>query len=176
MTVTPLLAASGLGGLFTALGIDIKSLILNTLAFLIIVYVLGRFVYPSLTKALDAKRDELTAAARQEAAARERLEQATKDAQGLVNEARTAADQLVVTARHEAGELVAAGKTAADAQAERILGEARSQLAVDVRAARTALKADTARLVAEATEAVIGEKLDAERDAALIGRSLERGR
>ena len=50
--------SGGIGSLFTALGLNLQSLVLNTLAFLVIVWVLGKFVYPSLIKALDAKKDE----------------------------------------------------------------------------------------------------------------------
>lgn len=164
--------SGGFGALFTALGLNVQSLVLNTLAFLVIVGVLGKFVYPTLIKALDAKKDELEAAARLEREAKTALEQAEQKADGVVSEARKAADEILATAKAEATAQIEAAQLKAAEQAKRTVTEAREQLARDVTAARQTLKGDTARLVAAATETILGEKLDEKHDAALIGRSL----
>ena len=165
--------SGGIGGLFTALGLNVQSLVLNTLAFLVIVWVLGKFVYPSLIKALDAKQGELEAAARFEREAKVALEKAESKADGVISEARSAADEILAAAKAEAQSQIDAAQAKAQAQAERTVAEAREQLARDVNTARRDLRSETARLVAEATEAVLGEKLDSDRDRSLISRSLE---
>ena len=165
--------SNGIGGLFTALGLNVQSLVLNTLAFLVIAAVLGKYVYPHLIQALDAKKDELEAAVRLEREAKMALEKAEAKADGVVGEARAAADDILAAAKAEATAQVEAARVKAAAQTERSVAEAREQLARDVTAARQALKHDTAKLVASATETILGEKLDSERDRALIGRSLE---
>lgn len=173
--MTFLLAESsgGIGGLFTALGIDLRSLILNALAFLVVVWVLGKFVYPSLIKALDAKKDELEGAARMEQDAKKALDKAEGKAESIVSEARSAADEILATAKADATAQIEAARKKASEQAERLVNEAREQLGRDVAAARRELKTETAKLVAEATGAVLGEKLDEKHDAELIARSLE---
>jgi len=172
--MTILLAESGgIGGLFTALGLNMQSLVLNTLAFLVIAAVLGKYVYPSLVKALDAKKDELEAAARFERDAKLALEKAETKAEGVIGEARGVASDILASAKTDAVALVEAARAKTAEQSERTLSEAREQLARDVNDARQTLKHDTAKLVAAATETVLGEKLDASSDAALIGRSLE---
>jgi F-type H+-transporting ATPase subunit b len=172
--MTILLAeSSGIGGLFTALGLNLQSLVLNTLAFLVIVAVLGKYVYPSLIKALDAKQDELEAAARFEREAKTALETAGTKADGVVAEARAAASDILAAAKADAVAQIEAARAKMAEQSERTLAEAREHLARDVNAARQTLKHDTAKLVASAAETVLGEKLDSSSDAALIGRSLE---
>jgi len=52
-------SSNGIAGLFTALGIDWRSLILDAAAFLITMAILAKYVYPILIKALDAKQGEL---------------------------------------------------------------------------------------------------------------------
>ncbi|HVQ44460.1 MAG TPA: F0F1 ATP synthase subunit B [Candidatus Saccharimonadia bacterium] len=165
--------SGGIGSLFTALGLNVQSLVLNTLAFLVIVWVLGKFVYPSLIKALDAKKDELEAAVRLEREAKEALEQASKQAQGVVAEARASAAEILDSAKADATAQIETARTRATEQGERLLAEAKEQVERDVLAARRELKAETAKLVAGATAAVLGEKLDSEHDRTLIARSLE---
>lgn len=165
--------SSGLGGLFQALGLNWQSFLLDLAAFLVTAYVIGKWVFPPLTKALDAKKEELEAAARLENEAGTKLEQAKNEAIAVIKEARSAADEILATAKTDgAAQLEAARKRAAE-QGDRLVAEAREQLARDVLAARKQLKGETAALVAEATSAVLGEKLTGERDGKLISHSLE---
>ncbi len=173
MHIFKLAESGGIGSLFTALGLNVQSLVLNTLAFLVIVWVLGKFVYPSLIKALDAKKDELEAAGRMEGEAKVALEKAESTAGDVVGDARRAADEILASAKADAAAQIEAARTKAAEQGERLIAEAREQLSRDVLAARKDLKTETAKLVASATEAVLGEKLDSSHDGKLIERSLE---
>jgi F-type H+-transporting ATPase subunit b len=168
-----LLADSGIAGLLTALVIDGKALALNAAAFLVVVWVMGRFVYPPLMKAIDAKRDELEATAKAKTAADQQLQKAETTAAKIIAEARAAADAVVAESRDEADQRIKAAERKAEQQADRIVAEAREQLAQDVAQARRQLKAETAQLVVSATEAVLGDKLDDKHDAQLVARALE---
>ncbi len=172
MSMRFLIADSGIGGLLTALGIDGWVLLLNGLAFLVVVWVMARFVFPPLTKALDAKLAELetTAKARREAEAH--LKQADEEASRMIAEARAASDEIVANAREEASQQQKSVAEKAEAQAKRIVNEAREQLDRDVDAARRQLKAETAKLVVQATETILEEKLDSQKDAGLIERAM----
>ena len=174
MTMYLAAESGGIGGLFTALGLNVQSLVLNTLAFLVVVVVLGKYVYPSLIKALDAKKDELEAATRLEREAKAALDKAEAKAGDVILEARASAEEIISTAKAAAAIQLEDARAKATAQTERSVVEAREQLQRDVMAARQALKHDTAELIAAATETILGEKLDSAADQALIGRSLER--
>ncbi len=167
---------SGMGALFEALGLNVQSLVVNSVAFLIVVWVLSQWVFPPLTKALDAKRDELDAALRLEREASRQLEGAKNEAAQLLAEARKEANEVLAAAKADAAAQLEATRIKAAEQAERTVAEAREQLTRDVLAARQELKAETAQLVARATEAVLTEKLDQHRDGELIARSLEQSR
>jgi F-type H+-transporting ATPase subunit b len=166
-------SSGGIASLFEALGINWKGLFLNALAFLVIVWLLGKYVYPHLIKALDNKKDELESATRLEHEAKTALDKAEKQAGDVVNEARTSAEAILASAKADAEAQIESARKKATEQSERLVAEAREQLARDVSTARRELKAETAKLVAGATEAVLGEKLDANRDGDLIRRSLE---
>ncbi len=49
------------GGVLVALGIDWKMLILQVIAFVVLVWLLGRFVYPIFIKTVDARQAEIEA-------------------------------------------------------------------------------------------------------------------
>lgn len=166
-------SGGGLASLFNALGLNLQALILNTAAFLVVCWILGKWVFPPLIKALDAKKDELEAATRLENEAKLSLEKAESKAEAVVKEARVSADEILAAAKADATEQIESARVKAQAQGERLVAEAHEQLSRDVLAARAELKSETARLVAEATGAVLNEKLDSEHDRALIGRSLE---
>jgi F-type H+-transporting ATPase subunit b len=166
-------SGSGIGALFTALGLNVPALLFNTAAFLLVVAVLGKYVYPQLIKALDAKKEELEATARMEQEAKKALDHAEAQAGNVVAEARSAADEILASAKADAAEQIETARTKAAEQAERLVAEAREQLSRDVLSARKELKTETAKLVAAATGAVLKEKLDSNRDAELINRSLE---
>ena len=154
--------------LFTALGIDWRLLILQIVAFLVLVALLGKFVYPWLMKSVDARQDGIEAAAKATAEAQKAAE-ANKDAvAALLAEARKEANDIVGTAKLESAEMVNASEKKAQKVAERIVADAHEQLDKDVANARKVLYNDTLELVAQATEKVIKTKLDKEADSDLI--------
>lgn len=160
-------------GLLQALGIDWKLLVEQALAFLILVGVLAKFVYPTLMKAVDNRRDEIEAGLKEAKESREALVQAEAKVDEVLATARQDADAIIARAHTEAGAMIADAEAKAAARAEQIVTDARAQLDNDVRKARQALKAETVQLVAAATEHILHEKLDAKKDASLITRALE---
>jgi F-type H+-transporting ATPase subunit b len=156
------------------LGLNLTSLILYGLAFLVTVAILNKYVWPPLTNVLDAKRGELEAASRLEIEAKDLLHRAELDAKKILTSARKTADDVIFSAKNEATAMVQAAEAKAQAQADTILADANTQLTHQVREARQTLAHETARLVARATSAILEEKLDKTTDAALIERGLKR--
>lgn len=158
--------------LFTALGIDVTLLIEQTLAFLILVFLLAKFVYPALMKAVDSRREQIEAGMKEAKEAEEALAAAEAKVADMLAGARQEADDILARTHQEANSVVADAEDKAKKRAEQIVADARQQLQVDVSKAREALKKDTIELVALATERVVGEKLDATKDAALVKKAL----
>lgn len=160
-------------GLFEALGINVQMLIQQSIAFLILVFILAKFVYPHLLKAIDNRREAIEEGLKEAQESQKALEEAEARVSDMLKDARKEADEVIKRSQKEAATLVADAETKAKQRAERLVADARTQLEADVNAARQALKAETIKLVAGATEKIIGEKLDTSKDAALIARSLE---
>jgi F-type H+-transporting ATPase subunit b len=159
-------------GLLGALGINGKLFITQLLAFLVLVAILGKFVYPVLVRSIDQRRESIEEGLKQAKEAQAASEEAETRVQQLLANARKQADDILARSHTEATAQVAAAEEKAHARADQIVKDAHSQLQSDIAKARIALKKDTASLVALATERILHEKIDAAKDAQLIDRAL----
>jgi F-type H+-transporting ATPase subunit b len=159
-------------GILEALGIDWKLLIEQGLAFLILVAILAKFVYPALVKAIDDRREAIEAGLQEAKQSQEALATAEAKVAEMLETARKEADEILARSHQESATMVADAESKAKTRAEQIVADARQQLSIDVSKAREALKKDTVELVALATERIIGEKLDEQKDAALVKKAL----
>ncbi len=155
-------------GLFEALGIDWKLLIVQTIAFLVLVAILGKFVYPALIRSIDARREAIETGLAEAKKSQEASEETEKRIEGLLADARKEADEIIARSQAESAGAVADAEAKAKQRAEQIIADARGQLEADVVKARAALRKDSLQLVAAATEKVIHSKLDADKDAELV--------
>jgi F-type H+-transporting ATPase subunit b len=144
------------------------TVIAEIIAFLVMLGILARWVYPPVIRAAEARQkaiqDQLDRAehARTEseerlAEAQLRLDDARKQAQEVIDAAARSADQVRVELRRQGEE---EGKRQVERAQREIEGE--KQKAID------ALRTEMADLVATATERVLGETLDRERHRKLI--------
>lgn len=171
-----ILASTNSPGILEALGINWKLLVEQGIAFLILVWILGKFVYPALIKSIDTRREQIEAGLKEAQESQAALAKAEVKVSEVLATARTDADDLLARSHQEAGAIVAEAEAKAKQRAEQIVADARVQLENDVRKAREALKHDTIALVAAATEHVISEKLDTKKDAELIQKALKEER
>lgn len=162
--------------LFQALGIDGKLLIEQAIAFLLLVALLRKFVYPVLIKSIDERRSAIEAGQENAKKSAELLEETEAKVAKMLKEARGNADDVLKRATTEAAGIVSDAEDKAKMRAEQIVKDAHSQLEADVAKARQALKRDTVQLVAMATERIIHEKVDSSKDTQLIDRALSEER
>lgn len=160
-------------GLFESLGIDWKLLVLQSIAFLLLLWLLSKFVYPVLNKMIDERDEALEAGQKAAKEAQEDAAKAEKKIQSLMRDAQKEASEIVSTAKTEANAMVAASEEKARLHAERIAAEAQESIAKDVLAAKKALHNETIELVAAATEKVVTKAVDAKIDTKLISSALE---
>ena len=171
--IISLMGSTESGGIFGVLGIDWKILILQAVAFGLLVFILAKWVYPPILKMLNAREkfveDSVKAAkeanqksADAEEAIAKQLDLAKKDAADIVAAAREQSNQMILDGEKEAG-----------VRADNIVASAREQLSRDVEAARKMLRNDTVELVANASGVIIREKVDASKDSSLIETAIK---
>lgn len=161
------------GGIFGALGIDWKMLIFQIIGFLILVWLLGKYVYPVLMKTVDARQAEIEAGAKAAMEAEKKANQAKDEIEKLLRQARQDATEIVTTAKEEAAAAVEAADAKAKTRAERIVADAHDQLEKDIITAKKALHNETMSLVALATEKVVGKTVSAKVDDSVIATALK---
>jgi F-type H+-transporting ATPase subunit b len=166
-------AAEASGNVFTSLGIDWQMLILQLVGFLILVFILGRWVYPWLMKSVDERQEKIEAASKLAEDVKKEAAKAEEKTAALLEEARKEAADIVNTARLESTAAIAASEEKAKKQAEHIVSEAKEQIQKDVVAAKKALYDETLDLVATATEKVVGAKVDAKANESIIAKAIK---
>lgn len=159
--------------LFGALGIDWRLLLLQVIAFLVLVFLLAKFVYPWLMKQVDERQANIEAAQEAAVEAQKAAASNKEEIAELMDVARKEAAEIVETAKLESAELLKKSETKAKKTAERIVADAEGQVAKDVANARKALHNETVELVALATEKIIGAQLSKDVDNTRIAKALE---
>lgn len=162
--------------LFGSLGINWQGLLLQTLAFLILLIILKKLVYPPLVAMLDRHDEDMRESAEAVQAAKKDAKESEEKTTKLLKEARKEAADIVTTARAEALEVVETAHKKATDKADALVESARDEILKEVESAKRALYNDTLELVAEATGAVLGEKVDAKTDSRLIERAIKEAR
>lgn len=162
--------------LFQSLGIDWKLLALQTVAFLLLLVILRKWVYPPLVAMLDKRDADMQASAKAAKDARDAADAAEVKTEEMLKKARKEAAQIVASARDEAAELVdAAHKKAAD-KADALVKSAQDEIAKEVESAKKALHNETLELVTSATGTILRKKVDAKTDEALISQAIKEAR
>ena len=161
------------GGLFEALGIDWRLLGLQIISFAVLLWLLKKFIYPVLIKAIDKREAaiEQSVAAAHEAEAN--AEKSEAEVARLLKQARSEALAIIDTAHKDASAQIKEAEDKAKQHAEQIIADSRKQLERDITKARQALRQETTELVALATEKIIREKVTATKDKALIEAAIK---
>ena len=160
-------------GLFGVLGIDWRLLVLQIIAFLILVFLLGKFVYPWLMKSVDERQENIEAAAKAATEAQKAAADSQEKTAALLSKARKEAAEIVSTAKLESADMLTTSEAKAKKSAERIVAEAHVQIEKDITAARTTLFNDTVEMVALATEKIVGAELSQSIDTKRIEKALK---
>lgn len=155
------------------LGIDWKLLLLQTIAFLLLLFLLTKFVFPVIGAMLEKREklieDSVKAAHEAEAAAKE----ASADTARLMKQARKDADDVLASAKAEAADMVEKAEKKSRERSERIVAAAEEEIAKNVAAAKKSLRDETLSLVADATEKVVGNVVTQSVDKKVVAEAVK---
>lgn len=166
-------AAAPKESILDGLGINFTLLILQAIAFLLMVVILAKWVYPVFLRIIDerqAKIDESTKAAEK---AQKAAESAEENVAAELKKARKEAADIVATAKTEAAQMVEKADANAKVRAERIVAEAHEEIDKSVIAAKKTLERETLQLVKKAAGLAVAGVADSKLDEKLIKKSIE---
>lgn len=156
------------GGIVSVLGINWMTLILQLVAFLVLVFVLGKFVFPWLLKSVDERQEKIEASTKALAEVQSNAADTEKRIAKLLTEARAEASDIVSTAKAEYASTLAAAEAKSKKRAEQIVADAKLQIDKDIIAAKKALHNEMLDLVTLATEKIVGKAVSGDIDNKLI--------
>ncbi len=163
------------GGL-AVLGLDPLAFVLQLLTFVILFFVLKRFAMSKIVGLLEERQrtiDKGVDLGREMEAQKQHLDEKVKE---ILHEARLGADKIIAAGKQESAEIIKTAEATATHKADAMLADAEARISQDIERARRELEKEMVSLVREATEALIGEKLDAQKDASLIQQMLRKVR
>lgn len=166
-------AAGEHGGLLGALGIDVRLLVVQAIAFLVLLWVLTKFVYPVLGSMLDKREATIREGIEAAQQAEQKAAETSADIEVLLGNARKQAGAVIAAAKDEAASIAEAANENATKQSERMLARASDEIEKEIDNARKALRDETISLVALATEKVVGGAMTEAVDKKVIAQALK---
>jgi F-type H+-transporting ATPase subunit b len=158
------------------LGLNKQAFIIQLLTFVIVLLALRQWAFKPIAKLLEERRKTINSGITlgekmraQEAELEEKVGQE-------LHKARAEADTLIANAEQEARATIQSAEETARTRADNMITDAKAQIELETNRQRIKLEKDLVGLVSEVSEAIIGEKVDADKDAALIDRALHERR
>jgi F-type H+-transporting ATPase subunit b len=165
MATTPFLATTGLLNLN-------GTLVVELVAFILMVLVLAKWVYPPVARAAEARQRQIAEQLETATREREEAERLRKEAETHLAQARAQTAEIIAGANKSAEQLRAEMRQRAEEEAQRIVENARKDIEAERRKALDSVRGEVATLVVVATEKVIGESIDDTRHRQLIEQAI----
>lgn len=166
-------AAPENGGLLGSLGIDVRLLIVQTIAFLVLLWVLSKFVYPVISGMLEKREAAIREGVEAAKEAEDNANKANEKVDKLLSDARKQASEVIASAKNEASSIIESANLGATKQTEQMIERATSEIEKEVENARKQLRDETISLVSLATEKVVGGAMTNVIDEKIIAQALK---
>jgi F-type H+-transporting ATPase subunit b len=158
------------------LGLSLEAFLIQLVTFVLIFFLLKRFAFTPIVKLLNKRHEVIEAGVKHGLEMEKERANLAKEAEKVVRDARHSADAIISDAQNEGREIVREAEKAAVSKIEHMYKDAEARIDEESDQARRKLEKEITGLVAEATEAVVEEKVDAKKDADLIDRAIKKGK
>lgn len=140
----------------------------QAIVFLILIWFSVKFIWPPLLKAIEDRQkkiaDGLAAAER----GQKELHQANDEAAVIVNEAREKALKIIDQANRRSNEIIEEARATAISEGQRLVGDARQEVALEQARARDGLRKDVGKLAVAGATRLLEREIDPAAHADLI--------
>jgi F-type H+-transporting ATPase subunit b len=163
-----LLAAAPLGPLQIN-----ATLVVELIAFLVMLAILARWVYPPVIRAAEARQRQVAEQLEAADTARKEAETHLQQADAAIQDARGQAGQIIERANRAAEQIQQEAQEKAREDARRIVEAASRDIDAERQRAVQSIRLQMADIVTEAVRRIVGESLDGERHRQLIEATIE---
>jgi F-type H+-transporting ATPase subunit b len=148
------------------------TLVVEVVAFLVVLWFLGRYVLPVVNKQLEARQEEIRTALEAAETARTEAAEASAQNQEAIDEARRQAREIIAQANKSAERIAAQAEERGRQEYERIVSRADAEIVAARQRAVEQMSAQMATLVLAAARQVIGREVDASAHRGLIDEAV----
>jgi F-type H+-transporting ATPase subunit b len=159
-------------GIAATLGLDVRSLIIHAINFIVLLVLLRLVLYKPVVSMLDDRARRVRESMEQADQARRAAEQAEADRQALLAETRREAEEIRNRADEQAKRIISEAGGRAQEEASRILAQAKAQTDQERQQMLTEVRAQMADLVVTAVDRVTRGALDSSAQQKLVQQFL----
>jgi F-type H+-transporting ATPase subunit b len=168
MNTMGILAAAEESEGIAALGLDPIALGAQAVTFLVLFWVIKKYALSGIVKNLEKRHNDINRGLHLTAEMDKAKAELDERVEMALKKARKESDTIIAEARTESGKIIQAAEESANRRAEEIIRVAEGKIERDIAEARDGLKKEMSGLITEATEAILGQKLDASGDRKLV--------
>jgi F-type H+-transporting ATPase subunit b len=141
---------------------DAAELIFGTLAFLVVLFVLGKMLIPRIQQTLAERTDAIEGGIKRAEEAQDEAQRLLEQYKEQLAEARHEAARLREEAREQGAQIIAEMREQAQTEAQRVIDQAHVQIEADRQQAFTRLRAEIGELAVDLAGRIVGESLEDE--------------
>jgi F-type H+-transporting ATPase subunit b len=149
------------------------TLIAELVAFLLMLGFLGRFAYPPIIRAAEARQKQIAEQLAAADRARQEAEEQLRKAEASIQEARAQAGQIIERANRAGERVEQEAQEKAREEARRIVEGASRDIETERQKAVQAIRLQMADIVGAAVTKIVGDSLDGERHRKLIDAAID---
>jgi len=164
-------AEESAGGI-ASLGIDPLAILAQAVTFLVLFFIIKKFALEKIVASLEERRQTIDKGVKLGYEMQDERDKLEEKIDAQLHKTRLEADKIVAQAHQDATEVLKEAEASAARKVDAMLVDAQAKIKEDMKKAKQELEKDMRGLVADATEVIIGEKLDARKDDSLIRRAL----
>ena len=132
----------------------------STLFFLLLLFILGKFAWPSILTAIRARNESIKQALKAADRAKEEMKKLQADNEKIIAEAREERNAMLREAKEIKEKLIAEAREQASDEAKKIVKSARESIKSEKRAAINEMKEQMARLSVDIAEKILRKELE----------------
>lgn len=162
-------SASGIA----ALGFDAKAFIIQLITFLIVLFVLKKYVFGRVVELLEKRRETIEKGVELTSEMVAQKEKLDKEVEKILANAREEANEVLSRTQDQANIMIKDAEETAKAKVDNMIKEAKVKIDDETSKAMRKLEKEIVDIIVEAIEIVTSEKLDAKKDAVLLAKALK---
>lgn len=158
--------------IFTNFGIQPVLLLAQIVNFLVILFVLKRFFYKPITKALDERKERIAESLKNADQIELRLKETEEKSVQILEKAQKEAQEILRSAKEDAQKMTDAANVDTKVQIEEALTAAKAQIEAQKEEMKQELENETVELVSAVVKKVLNRSLSAKEKQQLTSKSL----